>query len=57
MLNYRGSALGAGAAGPVHGGDRLPWVQQGTSDNHASLQATLWQVHVYGSAGEELRAA
>jgi len=48
---------GAGAAGPVHGGDRLPWVQQGTSDNHASLQATLWQVHVYGSAGEELRAA
>ena len=26
MVNYRGSALSAGTAGAVHGGDRLPWV-------------------------------
>src|SRR5215813_2286348 len=25
-LNYRGHAFSAGAAGEVHGGDRLPWV-------------------------------
>jgi 2-polyprenyl-6-methoxyphenol hydroxylase and related FAD-dependent oxidoreductases len=27
VINYRNSALSAGQAGQVHGGDRLPWVK------------------------------
>ena len=57
MVNYRGTPLSTGAAGDVHGGDRLPWVDDGTLDNHASLQRIAWQVHVYGSAPERLRAS
>jgi 2-polyprenyl-6-methoxyphenol hydroxylase-like FAD-dependent oxidoreductase len=57
MVNYRGSALSAGSAGDVQGGDRLPWVGDGASDNYAPLQAIAWQAHVYGSATEGLRAA
>lgn len=57
MINYRGSALSAGSAGRVQGGDRLPWVTAGGSDNHASLQRMAWQVHVYGAAATSLRAA
>jgi 2-polyprenyl-6-methoxyphenol hydroxylase-like FAD-dependent oxidoreductase len=57
MVNYRGMALSAGNAGDVHGGDRLPWVADGAGDNYAPLRAIRWQVHVYGSAAEELRAA
>ena len=56
MVNYRGSALSAGAAGAVHGGDRLPWVAEGPTDNHATLRAIAWQGHVYGAAAEPLRA-
>jgi 2-polyprenyl-6-methoxyphenol hydroxylase-like FAD-dependent oxidoreductase len=56
-LNYREMALSAGVAGGVHGGDRLPWVPQGTTDNHAPLSAMIWQVHVYGEAAPALRAA
>jgi 2-polyprenyl-6-methoxyphenol hydroxylase-like FAD-dependent oxidoreductase len=56
-LNYRGMPLSEGVAGRVHGGDRLPWVPQGATDNHAPLKAIAWQVQVYGTAGEELRAA
>jgi 2-polyprenyl-6-methoxyphenol hydroxylase-like FAD-dependent oxidoreductase len=48
-LNYRGGPLSAGAAGPVHGGDRLPWVPGGNEDNFASLAAMKWQAHVYGT--------
>jgi 2-polyprenyl-6-methoxyphenol hydroxylase-like FAD-dependent oxidoreductase len=55
MINYRGTTLSAGSAGQVYGGDRLPWVASGSTDNHASLQRMLWQVHVYGSAAERLR--
>jgi 2-polyprenyl-6-methoxyphenol hydroxylase-like FAD-dependent oxidoreductase len=54
-LNYRGLSLSAGAAGAVHGGDRLPWVRDGAADNHAPLNTLAWQLHVYGSAGEPLR--
>jgi 2-polyprenyl-6-methoxyphenol hydroxylase-like FAD-dependent oxidoreductase len=54
MLNYRGGPLSAGSAGAVHGGDRLPWVSAGGRDNFASLANIAWQVHVYGSASEEL---
>jgi 2-polyprenyl-6-methoxyphenol hydroxylase-like FAD-dependent oxidoreductase len=54
-LNYRGCPLSEGAAGDVHGGDRLPWVSAGGSDNFASLAAMTWQVHVYGEASAALR--
>jgi 2-polyprenyl-6-methoxyphenol hydroxylase-like FAD-dependent oxidoreductase len=53
-LNYRGSPLSAGAAGDVHGGDRLPWASNGSEDNFASLTAMTWQVHVYGAPTGEL---
>jgi 2-polyprenyl-6-methoxyphenol hydroxylase-like FAD-dependent oxidoreductase len=56
MLNYRGSPLSRGAAGHVHGGDRLPWVRVGESDNFAPLASMDWQVHVYGSVSAELSA-
>lgn len=54
-LHYRGCSLSEGAAGDVHGGDRLPWVATGDSDNFSSLAAMTWQVHVYGSASAALR--
>src|SRR6201984_3050809 len=38
-LNYRGGPLSQGAAGEVHGGDRLPWVAIDGSDNFESLSA------------------
>ena len=53
-VNYRGSPLSAGAAGRVHGGDRLPWALAGGSDNYTALTAISWQVHVYGTAREAL---
>jgi 2-polyprenyl-6-methoxyphenol hydroxylase-like FAD-dependent oxidoreductase len=55
MINYRGMALSTGSAGQVHGGDRLPWVADGSTDNHASLRRMAWQVHIYGSATDRLR--
>ncbi|MDB5984505.1 MAG: FAD-dependent oxidoreductase [Pseudomonas sp.] len=53
-LNYRGMPLSAGSAGHVHGGDRLPWVAGGDSDNFASLAQPSWQIHVYGIASHRL---
>ena len=44
MIRYPESALSEGKAGPVHGGDRLPW----TPDNFGVLDGVHWQVHVYG---------
>lgn len=55
-LNYRGLPLSAGSAGQVHGGDRLPWVRIGESDNFATLAAITWQVHVYGEPSAGLNA-
>ena len=55
-INYRGSRLSRGAAGRVHGGDRLPWVQADGSDNFAPLTVIGWQVHVYGAAKPALAA-
>ena len=49
-ITYRGKGLDEGRAGTVQGGDRLPWVRLGDGDNHASLEAIAWQVHVYGTA-------
>jgi 2-polyprenyl-6-methoxyphenol hydroxylase-like FAD-dependent oxidoreductase len=55
-LNYRGGPLSTGRAGLVHGGDRLPWVPAGASDNFAPLAVAAWQAHVYGAPGEALRS-
>jgi 2-polyprenyl-6-methoxyphenol hydroxylase-like FAD-dependent oxidoreductase len=55
-LNYRNSPLSRGAAGHVHGGDRLPWAPVDGADNFASLATMDWQVHVYGSVSTELSA-
>ena len=54
-IEYRKSALSAGVAGSVHGGDRLPWVEG--DDNFVPLAALDWQVHVYGTATDALRNA
>lgn len=56
QINYRGGPLSAGAAGRVHGGDRLPWVKLPDSDNYASLAAMRWQLHVYGKPRDETEA-
>jgi 2-polyprenyl-6-methoxyphenol hydroxylase-like FAD-dependent oxidoreductase len=56
-VNYRDGPISAGAAGEVRGGDRLPYVADGTSDNYAPLGALDWQVHVYGRADAALRTA
>lgn len=55
-LNYQDSALSAGKAGKVEGGDRLPWVEIEGKDNFETLTQTVWQIHVYGSASAELNA-
>jgi hypothetical protein len=55
-INYRGSPLSEGRLGKLYGGDRLPWISMGESDNFASLKLLSWQVHVYGTAGPEIRA-
>ncbi|KAL5337564.1 FAD binding domain-containing protein [Aspergillus crustosus] len=54
MLDYRHSALSAGSAGYIHGGDRMPWASVGEVDNFGSLKSIDWQVHVYGDHKEEL---
>ncbi|MEO8567078.1 MAG: FAD-dependent monooxygenase [Betaproteobacteria bacterium] len=60
-VNYRGSSLSEGRAGPVHGGDRLPWVEPesagGEADNFAPLNSLDWQVHVYGEVSTDIQAA
>jgi hypothetical protein len=58
-VHYRGSSLSQGRAGGVHGGDRLPWVpvEQSDRDNFTPLTSLDWQVHVYGDASREIRAA
>ena len=59
VVNYRASALSAGNAGRIHGGDRLPWVKAADSaashgDNFSSLTTMDWQVHVYGELAPKL---
>src|SRR5262252_4623562 len=55
-INYRDCALNEGRAGDVHGGDRLPWVVVERLDNYDSLNAMVWQVHVYGGAWGAIRS-
>jgi 2-polyprenyl-6-methoxyphenol hydroxylase-like FAD-dependent oxidoreductase len=54
-IDYRNSALSEGAAGTIHGGDRLPWVEAPGVDNFQPLVSLDWQVHVYGDARPDLR--
>jgi len=54
-LNYRGKGLDEGRAGPVHGGDRLPWVTLDDGDNYASLREIGWRIHVYGAAQHDVK--
>jgi 2-polyprenyl-6-methoxyphenol hydroxylase-like FAD-dependent oxidoreductase len=54
-LNYRGKGLDQGRAGSVHGGDRMPWVKLGESDNYQALKRIGWQIHVYGADVAGLR--
>jgi hypothetical protein len=54
MIAYRDSALSAGRAGSIHGGDRMPWLP-GSGDDHA-LAAIAWQVHVVGAAPAPVEA-
>jgi 2-polyprenyl-6-methoxyphenol hydroxylase-like FAD-dependent oxidoreductase len=56
LIHYRGSSLSQGSAGPVEGGDRLPWAVAAGLDNYASLAAITWQGHVYGDVTADLRA-
>jgi 2-polyprenyl-6-methoxyphenol hydroxylase-like FAD-dependent oxidoreductase len=56
-VSYHDSALSEGETGAVVAGDRLPWIKVNGSDNFAPLTALEWQVHVYGRARKELRAA
>lgn len=56
QINYESSALSQGSAGPVKGGDRLPWVQdEGTADNFAPLRFMDWQIHCYGMMPEAVQ--
>ncbi|NYT67096.1 FAD-dependent monooxygenase [Pusillimonas noertemannii] len=55
-LNYQESALSAGTAGKIEGGDRLPWVEVGGVDNFGPLSHIEWQAHVYGTASPGLKA-
>jgi 2-polyprenyl-6-methoxyphenol hydroxylase-like FAD-dependent oxidoreductase len=54
-LNYRGMGLDKGRAGRVHGGERLPWIKLGDSDNYAAFARIDWQVHVYGTIEDGLQ--
>ncbi|KAL2866011.1 cytochrome c oxidase subunit VIa [Aspergillus lucknowensis] len=54
MIDYRDSALSAGTAGYIHGGDRLPWVIVEDVDNFESLKSIAWHVHVYGEPKKDL---
>jgi 2-polyprenyl-6-methoxyphenol hydroxylase-like FAD-dependent oxidoreductase len=55
-VNYRGSALSVGRAGPVRGGDRLPWVSLGDSRDNFSTLSLDWQVHIYGAPAPGIEA-
>ena len=53
-IHYRDtSALSRGAAGDIHGGDRLPWIE--SQNNFQPLGLLDWQIHVYGAATDTLR--
>ncbi len=55
-IEYEDSPISEGQAGPLKGGDRLPWIDDGT-DNFAPLRSLDWQMHVYGKLAESLKTA
>lgn len=55
-IKYPESAMSSGKAGDVAGGDRLPWVPMGSSDNFTPLTSMAWQAHVYGEAKQSATA-
>ncbi|WP_245420417.1 MULTISPECIES: FAD-dependent monooxygenase [unclassified Mesorhizobium] len=55
-IQYRAGPISSGTAGKVSGGDRLPYVVHGSSDNFQPLRSLDWQVHVYGEVNAEFRA-
>jgi 2-polyprenyl-6-methoxyphenol hydroxylase-like FAD-dependent oxidoreductase len=58
-IQYRHSALSAGAAGNIRGGDRLPWVRLDNkegADNFEPLESLQWQVHCYGEASPSVHS-
>ncbi len=58
QIHYPDSALSAGRAGDIIGGDRLPWVRLAEGhDNFGALQTLDWQLHVHGNADPQLAAA
>ncbi|WP_428532109.1 FAD-dependent monooxygenase [Rhodopila sp.] len=54
VVAYRDSAISAGRAGSVRGGDRLPWAPVPDVDNFATFDTIGWQIHVYGIASPAL---
>jgi 2-polyprenyl-6-methoxyphenol hydroxylase-like FAD-dependent oxidoreductase len=56
-INYRESPISRGAAGRVHAGDRLPWVQwrEGGS-NYDALRTLKPHLQVYGAVSSEVEA-
>jgi hypothetical protein len=54
VIAYRDSALSAGKARALHGGDRVPWAKAADSDNFDTLATTDWQLHVYGTLSARL---
>jgi 2-polyprenyl-6-methoxyphenol hydroxylase-like FAD-dependent oxidoreductase len=56
VIEYRDSAISMGAAGRIHGGDRLPWAKTSHGDNFDTLTSPQWQLHVYGTASAKLVA-
>jgi 2-polyprenyl-6-methoxyphenol hydroxylase-like FAD-dependent oxidoreductase len=54
-IAYRGSAISAGAAGRVRGGDRMPWVETASGDNFEGLDPRSWHVEVHGEVRQRLK--
>jgi len=52
-IRYPDSALSAGSAGKIRGGDRLPWLA--SQDNFKPLNSLNWQIHVFGTPEPALR--
>src|SRR5699024_7399646 len=54
-INYEDSMLARGSAGKLKGGDRLPWVKYGDSDNYAPLQGAEFHYQLYGQTSVYMR--
>jgi 2-polyprenyl-6-methoxyphenol hydroxylase-like FAD-dependent oxidoreductase len=54
-IAYRRSALSAGSAGRVQGGERMPWVETASGDNYEGLDPGSWHVEVHGEVRQNLK--